>query len=314
MNDNEALVANPLRALTGARSRANRVLGQAMWLARAKPLAAVGAVVVVALLLIAIFDPWIITFDTIETHLTDRNVSPNTTYILGTDQLGRDVFSRLVSSTKSALFVSILSVLIGVSIGSVIGLVSAFIGSKFDLFVQRLMDGLLALPALIMALALARALTSADANLAVVIAIAVINIPIANRLVRATVLTIREEVYIEAAKALGASPFRIMARHIAPNTMAPVLVLMTNQFAWAIIVAASLAYLGLGPGPPTPSWGLMLTDGVQYAQRSAWPAAITGVSIFITILSFIMIGDAIRDLMDPRLRAGAGPGGRTAKD
>ncbi len=280
--------------------------------ARLKPLAAVGSVIIFALLVIAIFDPLIATFPTLETHLTDRNQGPSATYILGTDNLGRDVFSRLVSSTKSMLFVSILSVVFGVSLGSVLGLVSAFFGGAVDLVVQRVMDGLQALPALIMALSVATALHGrADVNLSLIIAIAVINVPYANRLVRSTVLSIREEVYIEAATALGASPLRIMVRHVTPNTLAPILVLMTNQFAWAIIVAATLAFLGLGPREPTPTWGLMLADGVENAERGFWPPAITGSVVFITILSFIMIGDAIRDLMDPRLRGGtAEPGGQ----
>ncbi len=281
--------------------------------ARLKPLAAVGSVIIFALLVIAIFDPLIATFPSLETHLTDRNQGPSATYILGTDNLGRDVFSRLVSATKSMLFVSILSVVLGVSLGSVLGLVSAFFGGAVDLAVQRVMDGLQALPALIMAMSVAAALHGrADVNVALIIAIAVINVPYANRLVRSTVLSIKEEVYIEAATALGASPLRIMVRHITPNTLAPILVLMTNQFAWAIIVAASLAFLGLGPREPTPTWGLMLTDGVENAEKGFWPPAITGSVVFITILSFIMIGDAIRDLMDPRLRGStAGPGAQT---
>ena len=281
--------------------------------ARQKPLGAIGSAVVVALLVIAIFESWIATFPTLETHLTDRNQGPSWEYLLGTDNVGRDVFSRLVSSTKSMLFVSILSVVIGVSLGSAIGLVTAFYGGAIDLAVQRVMDGLQALPALIMAMSVAAALQGrADPNLGLIVAIAVINVPVANRLVRATVLSIKEEVYIEAATALGASPLRIMVRHITPNTLAPILVLMTNQFAWAIIVAASLAFLGLGPRGATPTWGLMLTAGVENAERSFWPPAITGSVVFITILSFIMIGDAIRDLMDPRLRGStAGPGGQT---
>ena len=280
--------------------------------ARLKPLAAVGSVIVVALLVIAIFDPLIATFPALETHLTDRNQGPSATYILGTDNLGRDVFSRLVSGTRQMLFVSILSVVFGVSLGSVLGLVSAFFGGRVDLAVQRVMDGLQAIPALILAMAVAAATHGrVDPNVGLIIAIAVINVPYANRLVRSTVLSIKEEVYIEAATALGASPLRIMVRHITPNTMAPILVLMTNQFAWAIIVAASLTYLGLGVREPIPTWGLMVNDGVENAEKGIWPPAITGSVIFITILSFIMIGDAIRDLMDPRLRGStADPGGQ----
>ena len=307
MNEQEAVIER------GPAQFAVRVAQFAVRFARLKPLGAIGSAVVVALLVIAIFDPLIATFPTLETHLTERNQGPSVTYLLGTDNLGRDLFSRLVSATKSMLFVSILSVVFGVALGSVIGLVTAFFGGVIDLAVQRVMDGLQALPALIMAMSVAAALQGrADPNLGLIIAIAVINVPVANRLVRATVLSIKEEVYIEAAKALGASPLRIMARHITPNTLAPILVLMTNQFAWAIIVAASLAFLGLGPREPTPTWGLMLTDGIENVERGFWPPVITGLVVFITILSFIMIGDAIRDLMDPRLRGStAGPGGQT---
>ena len=291
-------------ALGWVPGRARRFWTTAWWMARRKPLGAVGAVVILALVVIAIFDSEIARFPALKTNLSERLQSPNGTYLFGTDDLGRDQFSRLVLSTRGALFVAISSVVVGVFAGALVGLASAFWGGPTDLVTQRFMDGLMAMPALIMALALVAALGPGNVNVS--IAIAVINIPIANRLVRATVLSIKEEVYVEAARALGASDWRIMARHITPNMGAPVLVLMTNQFASALVVAAALSFLGIGTPVPAPSWGGLLSVGVsRFATLAPWMAISAIIVIFVTILSFIMIGDAIRDLLDPRLRSGA---------
>ena len=290
-------------ALRWARSAVPYYGARAWWLAKAKPLGAFGAFIIFALIVIAIFESQIATNPPIHTNVALRLESPNSTFLLGTDEVGRDQFSRLVHATRPALFIAFGSVVAGVVIGGLVGLASGFWGGPFDLIVQRFMDGVMAMPALIMALALVASL--GPSNLNVAIAIGFINIPYANRLVRATVLSLKEEVYVEAAKAIGASDLRIMGRHITPNTMAPVLVLMTNQFAAALIIAASLSFLGVGSPPPAPSWGGMLNVGVtQFATLAPWLGVSTGVIIFVTILSFIMVGDAIRDVLDPRLRAG----------
>jgi ABC-type dipeptide/oligopeptide/nickel transport system permease subunit len=277
-------------------------------LSKAKPLGALGVAIILGLLVISVFESQIAPSQPLKTNVGARLESPSSTNLLGTDEIGRDQFSRLVYATRPALLVAIGSVVAGVIAGGLVGLASGFWGGKFDLVVQRFMDGLMAMPALIMALALVAVLGPGDLNVA--LAIGFINIPFANRLVRATVLSLKEEVYVEAARAVGASDLRIMARHIAPNTMSSVLVLMTNQFAWALIVAASLSFLGIGSPPPMPSWGGMLNVGVtEFATMAPWLAISSATVIFVTILSFIMVGDAMRDLLDPRLRAvGVGPG------
>lgn len=307
MRRQASLFENILPALSWARRAVPYYAARTWWLAKAKPLGAFGAFVVFALLVIAIFESQIATNPPLHTNVAERLESPNSTYLFGTDEVGRDQFSRLVHATRPALFVAFGSVVGGVLLGGLVGLASGFWGGPFDLVAQRFMDGVMAMPALIMALALVASLGPSDLNVA--IAIGFITIPYANRLVRATVLSLKEEVYVEAAKALGASDLRIMGRHITPNAMAPVLVLTTNQFAAALIIAASLSFLGVGSPPPAPSWGGMLNVGVtEFATLAPWLAVSTGVVIFVAILSFIMVGDAMRDLFDPRLRgAGIGP-------
>ena len=273
-------------------------------LSRTQPLGTIGAVFILILVVLAIIGPWIAPFDPIQPGAGDRFEAPNGTFIFGTDNLGRDQFSRLVEATRPALAIAIGSVVVGVMVGTVIGMASAYWGGPLDLVVQRVMDGMIALPTLIMALSLVAYLGPGAENVA--IAIAVINVPIANRLIRGDVLSIKEEVYIEAARAVGASDWRIMYRHIAPNTVASILVLMSNQFAWAIVIAASLSFLGIGVPPPTPSWGLMLSIGAtEYAVRAPWMAISSGVIILLTILSFSIVGDDLRDLFDPRMSSGS---------
>ena len=292
----------------------NRLVTSFGAFARAKPLGTAGLVLILLLVIVSLVDFFmesfgvrgdetLTQFSPVKTNLTARLESPSSTHFFGTDNLGRDQFSRIVHGIRPAMFVSFASVVAGVAVGSLIGLVSGFWSGPFDLIVQRFMDAVMAMPALIMALALVAVLGPGDLNVAM--AIGFITIPFANRLIRATVLSLKEEVYVEAARALGASDARVMGRHITPNMMASVLVLTTNQFASALVIAASLSFLGIGSPPPEPSWGGMLNVGVtQFATLAPWLAVSTGIVIFITILGFIMVGDAIRDVLDPRLRVG----------
>ncbi len=281
--------------------------GRGLWsniirVAKAQPLAAIGAIIVLALSVIAVFGPWIAPYSPLQSHGGDRLVGPSGKYLFGTDNLGRDQFSRLVIATRAALTIAIVSVLIGSIVGALIGLASGYWGGVRDLVIQRIMDALLAIPTLILALAMVTVLGPSDSNVG--IAITVLTVPVANRLVRATTLSVKNEIYIEAAAALGASSWRIMGRHIAPNTLGPLIALVTNQIPSAIITAASLSFLGLGTPPPAPSWGTMLSVAVQqYARLGPWLAISTGGVIFVTVLSFTAIGDALGDLMDPRLRS-----------
>ena len=271
---------------------------------------AIGLLFVLLAAVLAVFGPLVAPFDPLEPHYDDSLVAPRWKYLFGTDIFGRDQLSRLIAGARPVLFVSVVSVLAGGLIGALLGLVSGFRGGGVDLGIQRVMDGLLSLPTLILALSIVSALGPGDIN--VVIAIAVVTVPIASRLVRSVTLSAKEEVYVEAARSLGASDWRIMFRHIAPNTLAPWLVLVTNQIGWAIIVAAALSFLGVSSSPPAASWGRMLSEGVKtYANTAPWLTISTAFFITFTVFGFAAVGDAARDLLDPRLRGtgvrGSGP-------
>ena len=290
--------------------RLRRYWRGAWQMARAKPLGGIGAVLVLILILLAIIGPWIAPYPPLLPVPAERLEGPQWDHLFGTDALGRDQLSRLLIAARPAIVIAISSVAAGVIAGAVIGLVSAFWGGIADLLIQRVMDALMSMPTLILALALVAALGPSDRNVGV--AIAAINFPIANRLIRGTVLSIKEEMYVEAARAVGASDWRIMGRHITPNALAPLLALSTNQVAGAIIVAASLSFLGVGAAPQVPAWGSMLSIGVtQFATLAPWMAVSSGLVIFVTVLAFIMVGDAARDLLDPRLRGGGALGRST---
>ncbi len=269
--------------------------------ARTTPAGAVGGVLVLAMLVLAVFGPLIQPYGPLDTNFNDLFRGPGGDFLLGTDYLGRDQFSRLIAGARPAIFVSIASVFAGVVIGGLIGTVSGFIGGWLDLTLQRIMDGLLTMPTLILALALVTVLGRGDVNVG--IAIATIAIPIANRLTRAVTLYSKEETYVEAARAIGASSVRVMFRHVGPNLIPPLLVVVSNLISFAIIIAAALAFLGVSDSPPTPSWGLMLSEGVdQYSTRAPWLVIGPAVFIFTTILGFTLLGDAGRDYLDPRMR------------
>jgi len=270
--------------------------------ARTSPAGAVGASIVLLMLVLAIFGPLLQPFGPLEPHYDALFRGPfDGKFLLGTDFLGRDQLSRLIAGTRPALFVSFFSVLIGGVIGGLFGLVSGYVGGRFDLIFQRVMDGLLAMPTLILALALVAILGRGDVNVG--IAIAVIVVPMANRLVRAVTLASKEEMYVEAAKALGASGSRIMFRHVGPNALSPLLVVITNQISHAIIIAAALSFLGVTSSPPAPRWGLMLSEGIKgYAAQAPWLVIGPALFIFAAIFAFTLLGDAARDHLDPRMR------------
>ena len=269
--------------------------------ARTTPAGAFGAVLVLAMSVLAVFGPWIQPYGPLDTNFNDLFRSPSGDFLLGTDYLGRDQFSRLIAGARPAIFVSIASVFIGTIVGGLIGTVSGFIGGWLDLTLQRIMDGLLTMPTLILALALVTVLGRGDVNVG--IAIATIAIPIANRLTRAVTLASKEETYVEAARAIGASNARVIFRHVGPNLIPPLLVVVSNLISFAIIIAAALSFLGVSDSPPTPSWGLMLSEGVdQYSTQAPWLVIGPALFIFVTILGFTLLGDAGRDYLDPRMR------------
>jgi len=266
-----------------------------------KPLAAFGAIVAIILIVVAIFAPWIATHDPRASNVDLLYAAPQAAAWLGGDDLGRDVFSRLVYGARVSLYVGILSVVFGVTIGSFIGIASAYFGGKFDLIIQRFMDALMAFPALIMALVIMAALGPSLNN--VVIALSIIFIPGAARTIRSQALSIKEVDYVLAARAVGAGDWRIMLRHIAPNCAATYIVLATISLGWAIIVEASLSFLGVGVPPDVPSWGGMLQGAASsYVKLAPWLAVFPGLAIAIVVFAWNLLGDGLRDVLDPKMR------------
>jgi ABC-type dipeptide/oligopeptide/nickel transport system permease subunit len=262
-------------------------------------------VIILVLIVTAVFAPLVAPYNPLVPAPLDRLQPPSRAHLFGTDDIGRDVFSRVVFGGRVSLQVGILTVLLGTFAGAAIGLVSGYWSGWLDIGVQRLLDSLQSIPGLLLALVVAAVVgtgTVKGINLAVV-PIAVILIPINARVVRSAVLSVREHQYIEAARVLGCADGRIMLRHILPNVVAPILILASIYIGTAIIVEASLSFLGLGTSPPTPSWGSMLSkQGLVYMEQAPWLAVFPGLAITVTVLAFNLLGDALRDTWDPRLR------------
>jgi peptide/nickel transport system permease protein len=266
-----------------------------------KPLGAAGAVVIVGMALAAIFAEAIAPYDAYEINQRLQFGAPNMSHWLGTDDFGRDVLTRLIYGARIALFIGLASSLLGATAGAIIGVVSAYLGGRTDLYLQRLMDIMLAFPLLILALAIVTVLGRSIPNLILAIAIPVI--PRTARIVRSSALSAKENVYVEAARAVGGSHTRVMFRHIVPNIMAPYLIVLTAQLGGAILTEASLSFLGLGTAEPTPSWGLMLSGGApMYAEKAPWLAIFPGLAISLAVFGFNLFGDSLRDALDPKLR------------
>ena len=268
---------------------------------RRNPLGAVGLVVILVLVTTTVLAPLVAPYDPLVPTPIDRLVSPSSTHLFGTDDIGRDVFSRVVYGGRVSLQVGILTVLVGTLAGSIIGLLSGYWSGWADIIVQRVLDSVLSIPGLLLALVVAAVIGAGTMN--TIFPIAVVIIPINARVVRSAVLSIREHQYIEAARVLGCGDGRIVLRHILPNVAAPILILSSIYIGNAIIVEASLSFLGLGTPPPTPSWGSMLSgQGRTYMEQAPWLAIFPGLAITLTVLSFNLVGDALRDTWDPRLR------------
>jgi len=283
------------------RSRPGRRV-QTLWrFFRRKPLGAAGGLLVLVIILMAVFANFLATYDPVRTDPT-RTLSPPTgLHWLGTDHLGRDIYSRIVHGARVSLAVGLASTLLGAILGGVAGLLSGYVGGATDLVIQRIMDIMQGLPLLILALVMSAALGPSLTN--VIIAISVPIIPRAARVIRSSVLAIREMPYVEAAQALGVGHPRVAFRHILPNTMGPFLVLITAQLGSAILVEAALSYLGLGVPEPYPSWGRMLSvSAAEYAQKAPWLVLFPGTAISLAVFGTNLLGDALRDVLDPRLR------------
>jgi peptide/nickel transport system permease protein len=268
---------------------------------RKKPLGAAGGIIVLLLVFTAIFAEFLAPKDPTRTNPSQTLAFPDQTFWLGTDNLGRDVYSRIVHGARLSLMVGLGSTLLGSAIGGVVGLLSGYFGGKTDLIAQRVLDIMQGLPLLVLAMVMSAALGPSIGN--VILAISVPLIPRAARIIRASTLSIREMAYVEAARALGIKSSRVAFRHILPNTLGPFIVLTTAQLGSAILVEASLSFLGMGIPEPYPSWGRMLSvSAAEYAQKAPWLVVFPGMAISLAVFGFNLLGDALRDALDPKLR------------
>jgi peptide/nickel transport system permease protein len=268
---------------------------------RTKPLGAGGAFIIAAMAFLAIFAEALAPYDPYLGNYSLQFARPSAQHWFGTDEFGRDILSRIMYGARIALFVGLSASFAGCTIGGLLGVTSAYSGGRVDLFLERVMDILLAFPQLILALAIASILGPSVRN--VIIAISIPIIPRAARVVRATALSVKEHQYVEAVHALGAARRRVIFQHIVPNVTAPYLILLTAQLGGAILAEASLSYLGLGTAEPTPSWGLMLSGSApSYAEKAPWIALFPGIAISLGVFGFNLFGDSLRDALDPKLR------------
>ena len=272
------------------------------WFVRKKPLGAFGAAVLILLCVTAVFADSIAPFDANLSNTANRLKAPSATHLFGTDNLGRDVFSRVVYGARLSLTVSVSVTLIGSILGGAIGVVSAYGGTKLDNLIQRPVDVLLAFPQLILLLALVSALGSSVTT--VVIALIIGVLPRLNRVVRSAALGINASPYVEAARSMGATHLRITMRHIAPNCLASWMVFAATLFGGVIVAEASLAFLGLGIPPPHPSWGRDLSAAQPRLAQAPWLAIFPGIAMSLVVFGANLLGDALRDILDPRLRGG----------
>ena len=276
-------------------------LATTLRLSRQKPLGVVSAGVILVVVVAAVLADQVAPFTYSQIDVPSRLQAPSVHHLFGTDDLGRDVFSRVVYGARISLVVGIAAVALGVVHGGVWGLLSAYVGGKVDMVIQRVMDAILSVPLLVMGLVVVATLGASLVN--VILAVAFVLTPRASRLVRGSVLSIKEEAYIESARALGCSSWRIVLVHILPNVTAPIIVLASVSLGAAITLEASLSFLGMGVPPPFPTWGGMLGgEGRVRMIEAPWLAIWPGVAITLTVLAFNLLGDATRDVLDPRLR------------
>lgn len=275
--------------------------GQILFMARRYPLGAVGALIVLLFICTAVFANFIAPLDPTATNAKASLAQPGGVYWLGADFMGRDMFSRIVHGARISLAVGAGATLLGGVLGVAIGLMSGFLGGWFDLATQRVMDIMQSLPLLVMALVMAASLGPSLEN--TIIAIAIPLVPSVARVVRSSTLSLREQPFVEAARAVGMGEMRIAVRHVLPNTLAPLIVLATAQLGSAILTEASLSFLGLGIPEPYPSWGRMLSESAaEYVRTAPWLVIFPGVAISLTVFGTNLLGDALRDILDPRQR------------
>ncbi|MGH7390230.1 MAG: ABC transporter permease [Candidatus Rokuibacteriota bacterium] len=268
---------------------------------RRRPLGALGAVVIVVMTVVAALAGAIAPYDPLATDYGSMLAAPSGAHWLGTDAYGRDVLARIVYGSRTALLVGLGASFFGATLGALLGVASAYFGGRVDLLMERVMDIVLSFPLIILALAVVAVLGTGAIN--VMFAIAIPMVPRCARVVRSTALTVREMPYVDAARAAGFSHRRIILRHMLPNVMAPYLIMLTAFLGQAILLEASLSFLGLGVQEPTAAWGLMLRGAaVEFAETAPWMAVFPGLAISLAVFAFNLFGDSLRDALDPRLR------------
>ena len=267
---------------------------------RGRPAAVLGFVVIALFVLVAVAAPLIAPYDPVATSWTAIRKAPSMQHWMGTDENGRDVLSRVVFGARASLLAGVVSVLIAAGVGVPVGLLAGFAGGRVDAVIGRVVDAMLACPFLILAIALAAFLGPALTN--AMVAIGVTAAPVFARVARSATMDTMTYDYVEAARAVGNPPWRVALRHVAPNIVPPVLVQATLAIALAIIAEASLSFLGLGQQPPAPSWGSMLNSAQRFLTQAPWLAVFPGAAIFLAVLAFNLVGDGLRDALDPRRR------------
>jgi len=263
-------------------------------------IALVGLLIVLAIVMMAVFAPLIATHDPYERDIRNRIAGPSTAHIMGTDELGRDSFSRIVYGARVSLMVGFVSVGLATLIGAPLGLLAGYNGRRLDSLIMRFMDALISFPEIVLAIAILAILGPSAQN--AMIAIGIVYIPIFARTVRAPAISEAQREYVEAARSMGASTGRILFRHIAPNTLSILIVRISTSLSYAILAEAALSFLGLSASPPTPTWGRMLKDGQGFMQHAPWVAIFPGLAIAVAVLGFNLLGDGLRDALDPRAR------------
>jgi peptide/nickel transport system permease protein len=272
-------------------------------LIKEKPLGAFGGVIVMGLLLCALLAPWIASHPYDQTNVRNRLKPPGAQFYFGTDNLGRDIFSRIVYGARVSVTVGFGAVSIGICLATMIGVGSGYFGGKADVLVQRLVDAQMAIPGLLLLLNIMAVLGPGLLN--IIVALGIVSAAGSSRIIRSAALSVKENQFVEAARALGASHLRIILRYILPNIMAPIIIITTVSLGFTILIESALSFLGFGVPPPYPSWGEMLSgSGRSYMHKAPWMATWPGVAISLAVFGFNMLGDALRDLLDPRLRGG----------
>lgn len=262
--------------------------------------AMVGFVIIIIILFLAIFAPLIAPYGYDQQDPSATLIAPCFKHLCGTDQYGRDIFSRLLFGAKSSLVIGLISVSIAAVLGVIIGAIAGFYGGRTDMIIMRLLDIFSSTPALLLAITISASMGTGMLN--AMIAIGISTMPGYARLIRGSILSIRDSEFIEAARLATARNGRIIFKHIIPNCLSPIIVQMTMGFAGAILMAAGMSFLGLGAQPPSPEWGAMITAGRNYLRQAWWLATFPGLAIMLTVVSFNLLGDGIRDALDPRLK------------